>query len=317
MLQSQGLRAATGGGLYIPPEPGEYLPAQGGYFAGHMGRTGFFGAEPYIYQIIKCPMLGEKYYPTDVFNAYFPYSYSQALLKEETSENYGWLNGRYSYSTGVWHETGRYVTNGSTAYPNSNGNYPPEMTNFRDWYIPAVYELHQMWRFLMPGGVASGGTRFGPDLIGSNPAAIPAFYGNGRSGNYYTYPTDPSVTDNPRFQEGGDQAFRRDPAPELSSGEVLYQSSTVIGPWNSNAKLTSDSLSIALFNPYTGSVRTEKTISSPPDKPGYYWDGPTMTIRTSYIRANPVPTTFQYLYEYYETYQNGRFRSTSGYYGYY
>ena len=48
MLQSHGLRAGAGGGVYEAPERGEYIPSAGGYFGGHMrsedGRS--------VYQII-------------------------------------------------------------------------------------------------------------------------------------------------------------------------------------------------------------------------------------------------------------------------
>lgn len=210
MLQSQGLRAGSGGSEYVPPAPGEYDATIGGYFAGHMQgfseQSLFGGGEPEsVYQMWLAP----KSMESDITNSTYitnlsAYSYNQYSRNDQ-------VNGY------------RNDLSGKAFFPVSENN----------WYTPAIMELHQMFRYLRPSnnryvweGYTGSLTYINPYYWYDNHYAIPAWdpY-TGAS----TWPADlsspgtrapePYMVDNTLFQAGGAQAFEQ---------YGWYMSSTII-----------------------------------------------------------------------------------------
>lgn len=241
MLQTHGLRAGSGGGTYIPPEPGDYDESIGGYFAGHMQaystQTLSGGSDPEsVYQIWVEPKSEESNITHATYverlSAYF---YNQYRRNDQAN---GYRNPR----------------NGGNSF-GSNYTFYGES----EWYEPAILELHQIFRYLRPTNnriVTEGNRGFStytnPYYWYQNGAAIPSWQPDiGNSSwpaslaNPSGYAPEPYMVENPLFQAGGAQAFETD---------GWYMSSTVIDQ-NSN-RVNADQIGRAIMtfqdpNPYS------------------------------------------------------------------
>jgi hypothetical protein len=299
MLQSHGLRAASGGGDYIPPEPGEYDSSIGGYFAGHMvfNIPTLSGPGPdIVYQLWISPKSMEEGRLSSL-SSVGPYSYS---LMERNSQDWGFVND----SRGL--DSDRYID--------------PYIYEVSNWYIPALFELQQAFRFLRPSNY-----RFPQEgtTSGSNPTytwyrnfqAVPRWYPErGHSGSTDPlgngYPPDPSLVDNPDFQFGGSQAFEVD---------GLYVTSTLIDQVSSPVK--ANQIGKAVMHMADGQIQAPyyvqdyfNTGTTTYDlNLGAFTYGNSVTyttdpmLYTRYVKRRNINVSVEYLVDYYETYQPQRF----------
>lgn len=192
MLQSHGLRACSGGSEYIPPDPGEYDPEIGGYFAGHM-----------YHQTSGFPIWGSSV-STGSYRVYQlwiePKSQEFVYGKNISTRNYGKLNTNSQYHGWANSTYGDASTYGDTQYPT---------TDVSDWYLPAYQELTQMFRFLRPSDFRLVANEdFANKKYGwfDNVRAVPTWHPNDGAADG-SFPSDPMLTLSEDFQPGGSQAF--------------------------------------------------------------------------------------------------------------
>ncbi|WNL51035.1 hypothetical protein SCREM2_gp116 [Synechococcus phage S-CREM2] len=300
MLQSQGLRAGSGGSVYIPPNPGDYDPGIDGYFAGHMRNfvsTSLSQGYDEVYQLWLAPKAYEDSGPAKTETFAGPYTYSNLLEKNDQSRGF---------------------RNKSTGRRGVFGNIPEDT-----WYIPAYQELHQIFRYLRPVNgdfPQSGSYQAGNDEWYEIHNALPQ-YGPRRGWNAardnvaYDVPPVPFLVNNPDFQLGGSQALEID---------GLYLSSTIID--QTSNPVYSNQIGRALthmgdgqiLNPYyvldyynTGSSTYYLNFTAYTyNNTVFYNTNPTVYKRQ--VKRRTIPVSVEDVRDYYQTYEPTYFSPYSG-----
>lgn len=308
MLQSHGLRAASGGSDYIPPEPGEYDPLIGGYFAGHMTyqQPVIYGSGvTEIYQLWVSPKSMETSRLSSL-SSVGPSSYT--MLRANSQQN-GYFNDSLGYR-------------GTFSTPSGFRAYTEDQ-----WYIPAYQELQQIFRYLKPRNdqfVQSGTTS------GSNPtytwyrntAALPRWYpengGSASADPYGTgYPPDPFIVNNTDFHQGGSEALEIE--GYYKSSTIVDQTSIPVKANNKGRVVINMSQGLILAPYYIQDFYNTGTSTYDLNFYGIiYVFGQTPTVgpadpmlHTRYVKRKRIYVSVESIIEYYETYDPVRFSLNS------